>query len=165
MSVHPCGTPAGMMMMSPVLTTRFTTSRAGDHAAARRSVQLGRHLRIRRRLAAVDDVAAGDERAAAGDDEITFGLRIVGDAAGRRASRRCRRLLAAPEPACRRRGRRPRRRLPPRSAPRPAAERLRLRPLRAARAAGCAAMDDADREVLVADVDDSKCPIHTGGWR
>src|SRR4029453_8677954 len=26
MSVHPCGTPAGMMMMSPVLTARLTMS-------------------------------------------------------------------------------------------------------------------------------------------
>src|SRR5205814_9571916 len=45
-----------------------------DHAAARWSVELGRHLRIRRRLAAVDDAPARDEGAAAGDDQVALGL-------------------------------------------------------------------------------------------
>ena len=82
-------------------------------------------------------------------DQIALGLLIV---------RKCRpafRLALARSKACRK-ARRPR----PRRAPRPPPRRLRLRRAprlprrRASRRARCAAMNDADREILVADVDD-----------
>ena len=65
MSDQPCGTPAGMMMMSPVLTTFFTTSapvvvplQDGPLRILVTSLSGGD-------LPAVDDLSAGHQRAGA----------------------------------------------------------------------------------------------------
>src|SRR5436309_2322471 len=108
------------------------------HAATGWPVQVRRGV-----VASVDDVAVGEHRSAAGDDVVAFGLRIVSDAAGRPASRSSRHLAPA------RRGGRS-----CGSAPAGGCCAGRCPCGRNRNAIHCLpAMNDADAEVLVADVD------------
>src|SRR5215510_11906662 len=115
------------------------------HAAACWPVQVRRRV-----LASVDDVAVGEHRSTAGDDVVAFGLRIVSDAPGRPASWSSRHLApawrggrscgsAAPAGGC----------------------CVRRCPCGRNRdAIHClSAMNDADGEILMADVDGFDVPI------
>src|SRR5215471_2565857 len=107
-----------------------------DNAAARGTIQDLGDIAIGRRFPAVDDMSAGNERAATGYDHIGLSLMIMLDTAWKAAGRSCACLFAA---------------------------RLRLRNWRSsstcsgtASAGRCcrrATMDDSDRLIELADID------------
>src|SRR3954454_6284548 len=102
---------------------------AADLAAAARAVQRGRHLGVGGRRAGVDDPAAGPHRAGARHDVVALGLLVVRNAAG--AARGAGLVTALLGVGGRRR------------------TATRGRRGGGGGSAGLAAMNDADREVLV----------------
>src|SRR6266850_2506395 len=95
MSSHPCTTPAGMMMMSPGFTAFFTTSYAMPLHVGPFNSGEGLGITHDSQTEGYYIVSVGEHHSTAGDDVVAFGLRIVSDAPGRPASRSSRHLAPA----------------------------------------------------------------------
>src|SRR5580658_8803440 len=84
MSDHPCTTPGGTITTSPTFTVTFFTS----YAIPPQVGPFGPPGEFCALLPSVDDIAVGEHRSAAGDDEIALGLEVVREASWRSARRK-----------------------------------------------------------------------------